>query len=370
MVCAAQRIELGPGSWPLSARRVFFSPDGKKLVAAGGGVVACNHKQKKPKMMPLNSAGFVCDASYSPDGKYLATLSVRHRDPNVISGKYEKDFLPPVVSLYDGKSNKLIRQFRAHQSAKSLETATLVWLPDSKRLATSCGKVFLWDAESGRKIAEAPKLHGPLGRKIAEAPELHGPLGVCCDGKSLIGVMDFGSVVRWDIETSKLTGIFSANSVLYHLTVSPNGKWIAIIEEDEIHVQSLDGETKYTVPKNTMTIAFSSDSEFLALGGLRSTIDIWSMKQRKYVKRIPLPKYATATISLAFSPDGKRLARSSGTFVSAHIYAFYGYVTLYDLRSEAEKKWDAEQAAEKANQHRMPCRNPRRRRRCCRCFFR
>ena len=307
------------GRIQFSPRSVHYSPSGEKLAIAGSGCVVLDLRQHASKAMTLEVKGFVVAASYSPQGDFLATLSVNWAED--ATGNTPDDFLPAIVSLFDGQSGKLIRQFKGHERSNRFETMSLAWFPDGKRLATSANKVLLWDVDSGRKIAEAPGLLGPVA--------------VTRDGKSLIGLGKRKmSIVQWDIETSKKTVLFRGQYVIYRLALSPNGKWLALCDSNRrAQLLSLDGHAKYELPKkHAIAIAFSHDSEILAIGGHEATVDLWSMERKQFVKRIPAPTYSPTTTSLAFSPNDAQLAHASGTFLSGHAYAFYGFVGLFDVR--------------------------------------
>jgi WD40 repeat protein len=70
-------------------------------------------------------------------------------------------------------------------------------------------------------------------------------------------------------------------------------------------------------------VAFSPDSRYLASGSYDSTVKVWDVKALDSAEPVTLRGHTASVYSVAFSPDGRRLASASG-------YADRGEVKVWD----------------------------------------
>jgi WD40 repeat protein len=134
------------------------------------------------------------------------------------------------------------------------------------------------------------------------------------DGKRLL--TGHGRGLRfYDADTGREAALAAADLTIHPLVVSPDGKWLALIEESEKRVQLRDlatGEVSRTFTEfrgPVKATAFNPDGARLALAGGESErvgeVKILDVGTGQIV--LDLKEVGTLVQSVCFSPDGKRL---------------------------------------------------------------
>jgi WD40 repeat protein/tRNA A-37 threonylcarbamoyl transferase component Bud32 len=212
---------------------------------------------------------------------------------------------------------------------------SVAFSPDGKRIASGCSDqtIRLWDAESGIELAK-------LKAAAAVSSVAFSP-----DGKRIAAGYWDQTVKLWDVESgAELATLRGPGRMSFKVGVafSPDGKRIASGGEDNT-IKLWDAERgtelatlKAQIEKGHATIingvaisvvwsiAFSPDGKRIASGGDDRTIKLWDVESG--AKRATL-KGAGVAYGIAFSPDGKRLASASGD----------GTIKLWDAESGAER---------------------------------
>ncbi len=250
---------------------VTFSPDGQRLVSAGGRTA---DEKGEVKVWDLNTrhealtlsrfTDRVACVRFSPDGRRLATAG-------------------PAVQLWDAQTGEEQLTLRGHDA----RAEGVAFSPNGRRLASVAGllavhrdqEVKVWDAQTGH---EDLSLHGHVGglRTVAISP----------DGRRLASTGLDQTVKLWDAATGQ-------------------------------EVLTLRGHVD-----NVFCVAFSPDGHQLASASIDKTVRIWDATP---VEREPGPKYLTlrghtgAVTDVAFHPtDGRSLA-SAGTDGTVRVWDFW-----------------------------------------------
>jgi WD40 repeat protein/serine/threonine protein kinase len=265
---------------------VAFSPDGKRLAGrssgsppgSGPGELKVWDVQTGQELLSLKGGG--AGVAYSPDGKRLARYG------------------GGAVKVYDAQTGWELPSLKA-QTNDGLPNSCVAYSPDGKRLAAADdGTVKVWDAQTGQELLI---LKGHSGRVW---PVAFGP-----DGKRLASAS--GKEVKvWDAQTGQ--ELISIQGSADGVAFSPDGKRLAG-GQDNGWVKGWDAQTGKELftfrGHNTevTSVAFSVDGKRLASASYDGSVKVWDVHAAP--KPLTLPGVAASSVvSAAFSPDGKRLA--------------------------------------------------------------
>ena len=283
-----------------SVRGVAFSPDGKRL--AGGswdGEVKVWDAASGAMDLVLSSRsrGAVESVAFSPDGRRLAGAS------------HDK-----TVKVWDLASRQEILTLTGHTGGVN----SVAFSHDGRHLASASWDetVKIWDVARGQKIRT---LKGPAGPvySVAFSP----------DGKCLASASYDGPVMLWDLaggqETRTLKGHTGA---VWSVAFSLDGQRLASASDDTtVRVWDVAHGQVVTVKGHTgpvSSVAFNPDGQRLAsasngrAGGrehFNTKVTVWTAAAGQ--EALTLKGYTGAVWSVAFSPDGQRLASASNDMI-------------------------------------------------------
>jgi WD40 repeat protein/serine/threonine protein kinase len=277
---------------------VEFAPDGTMLATTGNNQevrlwdLASGRLQRV-----LQSSDQVRVPHFSPDGKRL--IAVTWGQP---------------ATVWEVASGTIL--FRLTNSSPRYAAR---FSPDGRVIATgdSDGHVRLFDAQTGAFSGRS---------KPYDSPQIY--LAFSPDGRSLAyGGGDFerdaanlDTTVRlWDLTTDQVTVLGRHDANVTCLAFSPDGKWLASSSFTGLKtwdVEQMCEVNRLELPEGILrgfAVTFSPDGRQLAAAGLRDTrpwAQVFEIGSGRPVRGLDGHSYIV--VSMAYSPDGSRLATGSG----------------------------------------------------------
>ena len=362
-------IATGQPKWIRSlaagASALVFSPDGRRLAAAWGLMpgsrrgVGIFDVASGQELLSLPSSTLVGSLAFSPDGARLWGVTLKGTlvfweappwpgpaTPPAVA------FKPSVVESLDQQDARLAMKTVLHEINPTFN-GRLVFLPGSSRLAVTSdhGSVRLLRLPGGELETTLTGAEG----------EIRG-LAVSADGKQLFAGTDQGFVFVWTGQKDPAIKVPAAKSgPVRGLAVSPDGSqavwdasaastrpeealvavdvatgrrlWSCLVRAQDSQVVSFSGDgksvavvqskvvlleaktgrklhelTHQDLPGESTPIstALSRDGRLCAAGFSGNKIGIWDINEGKWLRWFEAHQHLV--VSLAFSPDGSRLA--------------------------------------------------------------
>jgi WD40 repeat protein len=331
--------------WDLATRRplqvlepsqgvqsVAFSPDGKKIVTTTSAQTAELWEVESGRLLRTfkGHRGYVIAASFSADGKWLATCG-GNGDNSVKIWDIEKPAEPlelrghtnqiwcvafspdgqniataswdRTARVWDANTGEELVRFKRHHH----NLTRVVFSPDGQRIATSSwdATARVWDAATG---AQLHRVQAGVGAVMA--------LAFSRDGQRLItGYATETTVKVWDLKTTNLLFMLSGHSNYVNSAIfSPDGRriltggidgtarmWDAANGQELWRLKTHEGEI--------YNVAFSADGKRFATADDDNLTRIWNAETGKLL--FSLQGHGDVVEWVAFSPDGKRILTAS-----------------------------------------------------------
>jgi WD40 repeat protein len=308
------------GRLPGTGTHLRFTPDGRRMVAAGSIIRVWDVVNGKELHPPEGHLGYVSSVAYSPDGRTLATCSYDQH-----SG----------ICLWETATSKLRRTLPGHE----IYNRSVAFTPDGKLVSGGGDSTLrVWDPGTGQEVFRF-KLHEP---RAGEKPLQVLSMSVSRDGRSVSAAcMGFEGRMQedeqlfvWNLRNRKLLAHVAEKQRFFtdFPAFSPDGKLVVQSEGGDLVVKDLGSGKEVRRlrpagsaegPKGTGAVilqgpsVFSPDGKTLATRSSRPRQDGLRVWRDNYAIRlfdlatgreqhhIPVEGWQQA---LTFSPDGQRLA--------------------------------------------------------------
>jgi WD40 repeat protein len=294
----AVSILIGPpvatqaGRFAVPASSIAFAPGRPVLaVAQDDAIRLLDLATGQPSAVLANSAG-QRELAFGRDGRLLARSSNR---VTVWPAGGNKPLL--TLDVGDGRPLEAVASGVAWTSSGALA----IGAPD--------GTVDLRSSSPAERRTLGPPTNDWVSH-VAVSP----------DGRRAAATTGNSERIRtWDAVTGESGASFEAEDhLLAALAISPNGRHLAAGgAEGMLEVWDLEKGTRILAERRhagfIWSLAFSPDGAWIATGGQDATVRLWSLERRTEVARLDAPGEVG---SIAFSPDGSLIAAECGGGVS------------------------------------------------------
>jgi WD40 repeat protein/transcriptional regulator with XRE-family HTH domain len=337
----ASRIELTLRGHTATLWSAVFSSDGTKITTASlDGTVkvwdAVTGKEllsvksvttgDKPSTGYFEGWGWFWYATFSPDGKYLATadgdgiariwdavtgeelLALKGHSDEVYHVEFSPDGRRLVTVSPDGQAI-LWDALTGEKLLTLSEGSAIYWAvfsPDGSRIAIANyedGWVSIWDAVSGDRLFILPHPDTEVD-SVAYSP----------DGSRIVTNSNDQTVRIWDADSGEeLLSLYGYTINVTNAAYSPDGKRIAtVVRNSQIKIWDAEtGQEFFTIPAHSLdvlTVAFSPDGNRIVTASRDGTAKVWNISPSQEFLTLVSEATISSGNALAYSPDGTRLA--------------------------------------------------------------
>jgi WD40 repeat protein/serine/threonine protein kinase len=282
-----------------SVSSVVFSPDGKRLATASGGW----DKQKKlvrgdvkvwdattgqELLLLKGHTGFVKSVVFSPDGKRLGSVSYGW-DVN------QSTSVPRELKVWDAQTGQELLSLKDMGSG-----CPGIFSPDFKHVAAVVGqwkapRIKVWDVQTGQEVFTLQG-HTAFVESLAFSP----------DSKHLASGSGDRTILIVDVQRGQQIRTLKGHTSYWSVAFSPDGKRLASGGDGGTVAVWNAQKDSDTLTLQGSRVAFSPDFRRLASATADKTVRVWDAQTGQEIRA--LKGHTGSVCSMAFSPDGKRLA--------------------------------------------------------------
>jgi WD40 repeat protein/serine/threonine protein kinase len=222
-----------------------------------------------------------------------------------------------LVKVWDVQTRQVKAEFTGHEEIRGLRGPVfcVAWHPKGHLIASAgLDTVRAWDARTGREVFRLPAAQGKIAlpyQAVTFSP----------DGRYLVTGRGDGAVQIWNGETGQEAGTLGTHKQAIRGAVfSRDGEHLASASSDGIvklwdakrlDKQQLDGKVEPRIPPIRarvagpgLSVAFSPDGQRLATGGEKNTVKILDVQTGRELLP-PLEGHSAEVYTVAFSPDAE-----------------------------------------------------------------
>lgn len=246
-----------------------FSPDSSTLVWSRfrkqTPVVWDVKSGKKLAVLKSSENGHKSDVialAYSDDGQYIASGDMHG-----------------VVVVWSFKERSVVRRYKAHEG----EVSQIVFIPGSREFATAGmdGAIYLWSPARDQALASLLKPSNDIVTSLSVSP----------DGNVLYAASGSQTTVRsWNVQRRTQRSTISFNDrLINNIAVSPDGKYLAVVEEDQSlmlwNMRESKPDWKVDLPDSALNASFSPDGKSLYTSGGDNWVREWDVTSGRLIRK-------------------------------------------------------------------------------------
>ena len=302
--------------------QVAFSPDSTTLATAGGDN-KCQIWDVESRTLLLTFKMpdyWIKTLAFMDDGKTLVGEGIIDKISHPLLGGGPWMWDVPKVWMWDIQTGKQLDTFTTElprfNPMKDVRSSVMV-----KAFANNDRVIFAFENKDGTISVK----DGRTNREVAVLPNLNDEVkafGFSPDGKG-VAIATSRDVHLWDLETGEQILTFPKQVADFYgnpsiLAFSKDGKTLAVAGLDDIEIWNMDTHSHVATLKNTdgglWEFVLSRDGATVITMNHHGRVDLWSAQTGKHERTLTIG-YTNRFSKLAFAPDGKTIASSTGSKV-------------------------------------------------------
>jgi eukaryotic-like serine/threonine-protein kinase len=272
---------------------VAWRPDGKWIVSGSDDrtVKVWDAATGREILTLKGHSQPVASTACSPNGKWIVSGS----------GNFPHLANPGELKVWDATSGQQTLTLKGHTNA----ITSVAWSPDGKRIVSGSydNTVRVWDAANGQ---ETLTLKGHLGRWVTS-------VAFSPDSKRVVSGSWDKTLKVWDAARGQEALTIKGQSLsVTSVAFSPDSKRVVSGSWDKtLKVwDAARGQETLTIEGRSHGVAFDPGGNRIASGSDGKTVKVWDAASGRTI--LTLKGHSQPVISVAYSPDGKRIVSGSG----------------------------------------------------------